>query len=317
MSVVSIISANYNKAAFLEEMVSSVCDQTSADWELIIVDDCSTDGSADILRSLNHPRIKTVFNEENRGGNYSRNIGLKLATGTYVMFLDSDDLLVSDCIQQRIDFFKDNENADLCVFAMGVFRQKIGDQMKTSFWVPYASDYLKRFLSHDLPWAICQPLWKREFLLALGGFNEYFVRLQDVELHTRALINEANVVINTGAPDCYYRISEGRYTGDVEQFVKRHMEGSLQYFNHFKGEVSKVNYKYLHITLLEAISFLFHYRLQGKIKRKYYQAMTDDLIQQVTGFRFRLIIGFYVGVGKYSPFYVRGLKRFLSKLLTL
>lgn len=317
MNVVSIISANYNKAAFLEEMVSSVCSQTSSDWELIIVDDCSTDESGNILRNINHPRIKTIFNEENFGGNYARNVGLKAATGTYAMFLDSDDLLVKDCIQQRLDFFEENKSADLCVFAMGVFRQTIGDQATTSFWMPYSSDYLKRFLSHDLPWAICQPLWKREFLLSLGGFNEAFVRLQDVELHTRALINKAKVVINSGAPDCYYRISEDRYTGDVKQFVKRHVEGTLQYFDHFKNEVSPMNYKFLHITLLEAVSFLFHYRLQGKIKRKYYSEMTGDLIQHVAGFRLRMIIRFYIGVGKYSPFYIRGLKHLLSKLLTL
>lgn len=92
--LVSIVMPTHNSGAFLEEAVASVRAQTITDWELLLVDDASTDGSADLARNLQvvDPRIRIFLKAENQGPAVSRNIALEHARGRYIAFLDSDDL---------------------------------------------------------------------------------------------------------------------------------------------------------------------------------------------------------------------------------
>lgn len=91
---VSIIVPVYNAAAFLEETMESVIRQEETDWELLLVDDCSGDGSAAIIEAYaqRDSRIRLISQPENRGAAAARNRGLEEAAGRYIAFLDSDDL---------------------------------------------------------------------------------------------------------------------------------------------------------------------------------------------------------------------------------
>jgi len=103
--VLSVVVPVYNVRAFLQDCLDSVLSQAGPDVEVIAVDDRSTDGSADILRSLEHPRLRTVFLPENVGLGFARNAGMDEAQGEYIAFLDSDDLLepgALDAIRDRI-----------------------------------------------------------------------------------------------------------------------------------------------------------------------------------------------------------------------
>ena len=93
--VVSVIVGVYNKAPFIQECLESVHAQGVDDVEIICIDDASTDGSFDAVAAVAHadPRIRLIRNERNLGAGQTRNVGLAMATGTYVMFLDADDLL--------------------------------------------------------------------------------------------------------------------------------------------------------------------------------------------------------------------------------
>src|SRR5690349_15016470 len=91
---VSIIVPCYNYARFLPDAVASVLAQTFEDWELIVVDDGSTDASLAVARQLiaRHPdRRMRVFHQSNQGNAATRNTGAQLAVGEYIMFLDADD----------------------------------------------------------------------------------------------------------------------------------------------------------------------------------------------------------------------------------
>ena len=85
---------NYNCEKFIEETISSVLAQTYENWELLIVDDCSTDSSVEIIKNYckNDDRIKLFINERNSGAASSRNWALREATGKWIAFLDSDDI---------------------------------------------------------------------------------------------------------------------------------------------------------------------------------------------------------------------------------
>ena len=88
---------NFNKAIFLAETFNSVLKQTLTDWEIILVDDGSTDDSRDIIANFaaKDKRIKPVYREKQlNGGSVCRNIGIDNSKGEFIMFLDSDDLLV-------------------------------------------------------------------------------------------------------------------------------------------------------------------------------------------------------------------------------
>jgi len=94
LPVISIITACYNKASFILETIESVQQQTYKNWELIIIDDASSDYSKEIIsKYLFDKRIQLIANKQNKGANYSRNLGIKTARGKYVFFLDADDLM--------------------------------------------------------------------------------------------------------------------------------------------------------------------------------------------------------------------------------
>ncbi len=108
--LVSIVMPNYNCAKYIAETVNSVLSQTYTDWELLIVDDCSTDNSLEVIKEFTQKdeRIKLFVNEKNSGAAASRNRALREAKGEWIAFLDSDDLWTADKLEKQIGFMKDN-----------------------------------------------------------------------------------------------------------------------------------------------------------------------------------------------------------------
>ena len=97
---VSVIVPCYNGERYLKATLDSVFSQTYADFELIVVDDGSTDGSAEIIRAYGD-RIRSVFTE-NKGVSAARNLGTRLACGARLQYLDADDLLHPDALKLRV-----------------------------------------------------------------------------------------------------------------------------------------------------------------------------------------------------------------------
>lgn len=108
LTSVSIITANFNSANFIGDTIESVLKQTYTDWEWIIIDDCSTDNSVEIIKKYTDSRIKLIVLEKNQGAAIARNYGLKSACGRYIAFIDSDDLWLPNALEKRINFLKQN-----------------------------------------------------------------------------------------------------------------------------------------------------------------------------------------------------------------
>ncbi len=106
--LVSVIMANYNKGHFINEAIGSVLSQTLTDFELIVVDDASTDDSLSIVRKAAKAdnRIKILTNETNSGVSFALNKGMKAVSGKYVCFIDSDDLFRPERIEKMVDALK-------------------------------------------------------------------------------------------------------------------------------------------------------------------------------------------------------------------
>lgn len=113
--LVSVVTPVFNAASFLEETILSVLNQTYSNWELLLIDDSSTDASFEIAiaYSQKDSRIKPFQLTENKGAGVSRNFGIKEAAGTYIAFLDADDLWFPEKLQKQLDFMTKN-NCNIC-----------------------------------------------------------------------------------------------------------------------------------------------------------------------------------------------------------
>ena len=108
--LVSIIMPSYNTSKFISESIQCVLNQTYPFWELIIVDDCSTDETDKVIKHfLKDKRIKYLKNVKNSGAALSRNYALREANGKWIAFLDSDDLWTPDKLEKQIKFMKKNK----------------------------------------------------------------------------------------------------------------------------------------------------------------------------------------------------------------
>jgi glycosyltransferase involved in cell wall biosynthesis len=109
--IVSIITPNYNSVEFIEQTIESVLAQTYQNWEMIIVDDCSTDRSYDIILKYaeKDDRIKAYSMEKNSGAALTRNKAIEFSNGDYLAFLDSDDVWFPEKLEKQLKFMIENE----------------------------------------------------------------------------------------------------------------------------------------------------------------------------------------------------------------
>ena len=106
--LVSIIMPSYNTAQYIGESIRSVIEQTYTNWELLIVDDCSTDDTDTVVASFRDARIHYFKNASNSGAAVSRNKALREARGRWIAFLDSDDLWHPEKLEKQIRFMQEN-----------------------------------------------------------------------------------------------------------------------------------------------------------------------------------------------------------------
>lgn len=107
-ALVSIITPTFNSEKFIAQTITSVQNQTFTNWELLIVDDCSTDETVKIIQNFNDERIKLIQLQKNCGAGVARQTALEAASGTHIAFLDADDLWLPQKLQRQLDFMAEN-----------------------------------------------------------------------------------------------------------------------------------------------------------------------------------------------------------------
>lgn len=125
--MVSVVIPSYNREKTIKFAVNSVLNQTYQDFEIIIVDDCSTDGSVEVIKSMTDPRIRLVELEENGGACAARNRGVEEAKGEWIAFQDSDDEWLPEKLQKQLEQLE-REQADFSTCRMR--RYYLGSQEK-------------------------------------------------------------------------------------------------------------------------------------------------------------------------------------------
>lgn len=150
--LVSIITPNYCCGEFLAECIRSVQAQTYGEWEMIIVDDCSTDDSLRVIEEFAEKdgRIRVLVNERNSGAALSRNRALREARGRWIAFLDSDDLWMPEKLERQLDFMVDNGYH----FSYHTYREMDSDGQDTGVRISGPRHVTRRRM-YDFCWMGC------------------------------------------------------------------------------------------------------------------------------------------------------------------
>ena len=180
MPDLSVIMPVYNGEAYLHQAIDSILKQTFRDFEFIIIDDASTDGSEKIVKSYEDSRIKFVRNVENLGNYPSRNKGLEIATGRYICVMDADDV----CYPNRLQLQHDYLEAHPDVLLVGSGWHFMGGLERN---VEVLTDYedIKLFLLDNSCFLHPSVLLRSEVMRAVGGYDEHYVYAGDYDLFCR------------------------------------------------------------------------------------------------------------------------------------
>lgn len=139
MPLVSVLLPNYNNAPFLKESIDSILNQTFKDFELLIVDDGSTDNSIDIINSFTDKRIRLIQKKVNSGIVDTLNIGLDAIDSKYMVRMDGDDISMPERLEKLVSFLEKNKLVGVCSSALKVF-----GNVKQEVWkIDTAPDLLK------------------------------------------------------------------------------------------------------------------------------------------------------------------------------
>lgn len=186
--VVSVIVPTHNREKVIVQTLDSIHQQTFKDFEVLVVDDCSTDRTCEIVESYcqRDSRFKLYPQDINRGAPACRNLGLKLSKGRYINFVDSDDLLDREKFAKQVPVIEAS-NADFVLCQVNRFKDDDVDQVTRAYGGLEPPMTVARFLENEIAWSTIAPLWQRVFIVEIGGFQEDLECFQDWELNVRAL----------------------------------------------------------------------------------------------------------------------------------
>ena len=242
-NLVSVIMTNYNYSKYLNSSISSVLNQTYKTLELIIVDDASSDNSIDVINGFNDPRIKLIKNKNNKGVSFSRNIGIKKASGEYIAFIDSDDKWSLNKLEDQLNIMKLNNYA----FTYTDFYYVKGKEKKHVF-VPYKISYEEN-------------LWNTIIQTSTVMFNMNIIKKKD--LYFKDIKMGEDVL-------CFWNILK-KYgnaygiNGDYAYISKHKNSLSTNYLNSIIGVF--VLYKNLDLPLFKRISLYIKHYMKAISKR--------------------------------------------------
>ena len=186
---ISVMMPTYNVENLVGDTIESVLKQTFTDWELIIVDDGSTDGTQQVIEQYakKDPRIK-VYNYEHGGRGKARNRCLKHSQGKYIAICDSDDISFPERFEKQVNLLENNLDigvvgAQLCSFS----EQPIFDETKVIYWPTNAKEVYDGFKKRKMKLSNCAAMIRMSIFKQYGEYCEELHRSQDYEFFKRII----------------------------------------------------------------------------------------------------------------------------------
>jgi len=206
--MVSVVIPTKDRLKLLKNALQSLERQKYPHWEALVVDDGSTDGTISWFTENNafSGRIRLLISSK-LGASACRNRGLSESGGEFILFLDSDDLLMPRCLEDRLASFFRSPLLDFVLGEASLFLETPGDTDIT-FGGGQRQHDLERMIALHYSWQTSAPLWRRSFLESIGGWDESLGVAQDVDLMSRALVQGPRYE-RLKKVDYHYRIHPG------------------------------------------------------------------------------------------------------------
>ncbi len=224
---ISVIMPVYNGEKYLREAIDSILNQSYCDFEFIIINDCSSDSTEEIIKSYDDSRIVYIKNEVNLGVAGTLNIGLNMAKGEYIARMDADDISLQTRFEKQIDFMDNHPEIGVCGTNVIVFSEN--SEKATKFPVDKSEFLFNLFFSSQ----IVHPTVMLRRKLVLDGLYKYDVRWEGREDYALwlKLINHTNLA-NLQEPLLKYRIHNSQVTQKKsENVLKVHTELKYDFLN--------------------------------------------------------------------------------------
>lgn len=221
---VSILMPVYNTAPYLREAMDSIMSQTFADFELIVLNDCSPDNAEEILDTYNDTRIVRYRGEKNVGLANVLNVGIGMARGKYIARMDSDDISLPNRLQVQVDYLEAHPEIDLVSVGMQLFGAK------EEVWVRERNpEKVKIEALFHSPVLHASSVWRKDSFEKRGlRFVQEMVPAEDFDLWVRALLKGLKLV---NLPDVLYeyRIHDAQATLQTEKSAEKSRLVRLNY----------------------------------------------------------------------------------------
>ncbi|ABA24437.1 Glycosyl transferase, family 2 [Trichormus variabilis ATCC 29413] len=290
---ISVIIPAYNTEAYIAKAIESVLFQTWRNFELIVVDDASTDCTVDVIKSFTDQRIKLFVNPKNTGASGARNRALQIAQGKWIAVLDADDWYAPERLE-KLWQVATSENAD--IVADDFYIVQDGEHFPRSTAIRESGEKINDlkiiepvfFVKTDvygkrgLRLGLSKPMFKREFLIKNNiKYDETLTVVQDFWLDMECLVRGAKFIL-IPQPYYYYRCREGSLITSSHNH-KKNLEQSCQKIVDF---IKQENLYNQNPELAQALSYnlqifeknLAYYRVIEPIKQKYWLQAVRELI---------------------------------------
>ncbi len=311
---ISVIIPTYNRRELLQQTLDSVQQQTFQNWEAIVVDDGSDDGTQAAMQQWLEADSRIHFVRQPQSGfgaSACRNKGTTIAQGEYIIYLDSDDCLAPSALENRYRLMEEHPQLDFGVFPCMVFHQQPGD---TNILWNLETDQadLDRFLGRDVPWQTTSPIWRKTGLEKVGFWDENRPSWNDWEYHIRAIILDANYRWFP-YPDCYWRKPQSASLG-VQSISPEHLkshEACLQGIQKCLVETHQLTDQRKRLLRIQyfwlAEAWMTHQNLSEALK-VWQHCFEQELVQD---FLYRLGVNYL----KFSGYAPRLIQKLIQKML--
>ena len=236
--LVSILMPVYKTAPYLREAMDSMLSQTFADFELIVLNDCSPDNAEEILDTYDDPRIVRYKGEKNAGLSNVLNVGIGMARGKYIARMDSDDISSPQRMQVQVDYLETHPEVDLVSVGMQLFGAR------EATWIREQNvEKVKIEALFHSPVLHASSVWRKDSFEKHGlRFRQEMVPAEDYDLWTRAMLKGLKLV-NLPEVLYEYRIHEAQATVQTDKTAAKSREVQMAYLQEALPSLSDSNRK--------------------------------------------------------------------------
>jgi glycosyltransferase involved in cell wall biosynthesis len=254
MPVISVIIPAYNAEKTIAQTIESVLNQSFVDFELLVINDGSTDSTLDVLGQIKDSRIQ-VFSYGNAGVSAARNRGVSNSSGEFIAFLDADDLWTPDKLQEQLKALEDNKNAGLA-YSWTDWIDESGQFLRPGGYINKNGNVFAALLHRDFVESGSNPLIRKQALSEVGGFDDSLAQAEDWDMWLRLAARYEFVCVPK--PHILYRICPNSGSSNVWKMekaslkvIQRILADKPPSIQNQKRDILGSRYQYLTIKSLE------------------------------------------------------------------